>query len=102
VSYIPNPWESGNQAAEKRLGPVLSSTSNPCKVESQQPTASTDKIHKELQSLDTLKYLALLMLSTAVPTFSIVAPKLQCSPQLLESCKKDFRKLAFFCSFRTF
>jgi len=22
VSYIPNPWESGNQAAEKRLGPV--------------------------------------------------------------------------------
>jgi hypothetical protein len=81
---------------------LLSSTANPCKVESQQPAASTDKIHKELQSLDTLKYLALLMLSTAVPTLSIAAPNLQCSPQLLESYNKDFRKPAFFCSFRAF
>jgi len=53
---------------------LLSSTTNPCKVESQQPTASIDKIHKELQSPDTLKYLVLLMLSTTVPTLSIAAP----------------------------
>jgi hypothetical protein len=81
---------------------LLSSRANPSKVESQQPVASTEEIHKELQSPDTLKYLAVLMLSTAVPTLSIAAPKLQCSPQLLESCKKDFRKPAFFCSFRGF
>jgi len=81
---------------------LLSSIANPSGVENQQPVALTDKIHKELQSLDTFKYLALLMLSTAVRTLSIGAPKLQCSPQLLESCKKDFPKPAFFCSFHAF